>query len=617
MPEEVQQGNPIYSFMKSNNLTDLNENDFVNKYSAPDKAKEIHKFMVSNKLTDLDESSFYDKYLKKKDQTGVPTSKISGQVSAPIGLALPLQKDSGPDLQKGLDIAQKGYAMPSAGGTEKQPEQGNLDLQTIAQNLRQKSVEKAAYIDAASLEFLRNLSGKIPIIGKKPEKIYENGELTEYGKNIPSSDFLGRAIKGINDVKAQEQQLQQTTGKLPETLGGEVVGGITSLVPDLVLAAMTGGKNLFGGTGNLAAIGNAVTGAFVREQAIAGAAKGYGEAEKKGAGAGETLATTLKESGKSAGVGALYELAGFGGSKLGNVLSKGLENVTAKEAINLAARLATFSIGVPTVESAISEGKLPEYKDILKNFGIAGAMEAFHLAPAIVRKINNLRTGSAVNNFMNAPADVIDNLVQSKQDAQNLNLAAMDAVKRAEDLPDGEEKSKLLKSASNLTQAADIKHVTDVITNSSDGLAHIANDLPEDARDAFMQKAQDIYQTLNPIELQKQGHAANISQAEEIAKQVEPLAKPENPNVLERIQAERKLNEAKGVIDENTKNLNKVLDEQEKRNQQLQEAKITEKVKPTEEVKFDIEKRRINEIGLEPLRNLYTTKEQLNKDYTE
>ena len=498
--------------------------------------------------------------------------KAGGVASSLTESQFPSQKSNLPDFEKGQKIAERGFLMPEA--TPEQKTEGSY--LNAGQNLRQKAVEKAAEIDAASLEFLRNLSGKIPIIGKKPEKIYENGELTEYGKNIPYSDFLGKAIKGINDVKFQEQELQQTTGKLPETIGGEVVGGITSLAPDLALAAMTGGKNLFSGTGNLAAIGNAITGAFVREQAIAGAAKGYGESEKKGAGAGETLATTLKESGKSAGVGALYELAGLGGSRLGNVLSKGLENVTAKEAVNLGARLATFSLGVPTVESAISEGKLPEYKDILKNLGIAGAMEAFHLAPAIVKKINNLRTGSAVNNFMNAPADVIDDLVQSKQDAQNLNLTAMDAVKRAEGMEDGAEKSQLLKTASNLTQAADIKHVTDVIANSSDGLAHIANDLPEDVRDAFMQKAQDIHQSLNPTELQKQGHAANISQAEEIAKQVEPLAKPENPNVLERIQAERKLNEAKGVIDENTKNLNKVLDEQEKRNQQIQEAKLAE-----------------------------------------
>jgi hypothetical protein len=62
MPDQ----NSIYNFMKSNNLTDLDEKTFINKYSAPDKAKEIYSFMASNKLTDLDETKFYDKYLKKK-----------------------------------------------------------------------------------------------------------------------------------------------------------------------------------------------------------------------------------------------------------------------------------------------------------------------------------------------------------------------------------------------------------------------------------------------------------------------------------------------------------------------------------------------------------------------
>lgn len=62
MPDQ----NPIYDFMKSNKLTDLDEKTFINKYSAPDKAKEIYSFMASNKLTDLDETKFYDKYLKKK-----------------------------------------------------------------------------------------------------------------------------------------------------------------------------------------------------------------------------------------------------------------------------------------------------------------------------------------------------------------------------------------------------------------------------------------------------------------------------------------------------------------------------------------------------------------------
>ena len=503
--------------------------------------------------------------LKKKDGT---------IISGPTKLPSTSQGSNLPDFAKGQAIAEKGFAMPEATPTPEQKPEGSYA--NTLQNLRQKTVEKASDIDAASLEFLRNLSGKLPF-ANKPEKIYDQGQLTEYGKNIPASDFLGRAIRGINNVKEQEQALQQTTGKLPETLGGEVVGGITGILPDLALTAMTGGKNLFSGTGKLAAIGNALTGAFVREQAISGAAKGYGEAEKKGASAAETLGTTLKESGKSAGQGALYELAGFGGGKLGNVLSGSLKNATAKEAVNLGARLATFSLGVPTVESAISEGRLPNSEEILKNLGIAGTLEAFHLG---VNKINNLRAGSAVNNFIKAPPEVISDLVNSDESATYINLTAMDAVKRGDESTNPEEKAKLYKTASDLTQAADIKHVTDVIANSSDGLQHIANDLPEDIRDQFMQKAQDIHQSLNPTELQKQAHAADISAAEEVIKQNEQLAKPENPNVLERVQAQRKLDEANKIIEESSKNLNKVLDNQEKQKQQIQEAKLAELEKP-------------------------------------
>ena len=60
MPDQ----NPIYDFMKSNNLTDLDEKTFLTKYSAPEKAKEIHSFFVENNLTDLDSAGFYDNYLK-------------------------------------------------------------------------------------------------------------------------------------------------------------------------------------------------------------------------------------------------------------------------------------------------------------------------------------------------------------------------------------------------------------------------------------------------------------------------------------------------------------------------------------------------------------------------
>ena len=628
-------GNPIYQFMKTNNLTDKDEKTFLNEYSDPKKAQELHTFMKDNDLTDKDSASFYDTYLKKKDGT-----TISGLTKLPSTS----QGGNLPDFQKGLALAQKGYAMPNEGGGEQKAEG---EYSNFGTNLALQGLTKAADIDIATLKFLRNLKGKLPFTDKAQEIYDENGNLTKYGQGIDNtSDYLGRAIRSFRETQIKDQHLLENQYRLPETTGGQIASGIAGIAPDLALAAMTGGKNLFSGTGTLAAIGNAVTSSFVREQAIAGAAKGYNESDNKSA--GETFLNTIKEGGKGAGQGALYEIAGFGGNKLGGVIGGALKNTTAKEAVNLGARLATFSLGVPNVESLIKEGRLANQDEVLQNLGVSGAMELFHLAgkapealmkgkaapvsaesnPDIEAKvanhINDVRAGSALNNFMKASPDVIDNLVKSDQTAQHLNLSAMDAVKRAESMPDGEEKSKVLQTAADFTQAADIKHVTDLIANSPDGLTHLAQDLPENIRDQFMQKAQDIHKNLNPTELQKQAHVDNISQAEDAIKQFEPLANPNNPNVKERLEAQREIEKAKVTIDQTTKDFNKTSDEQEQQKQALQDAKLaqqqeayiepTEEVKPKEQSLIATEKSfPISELNKIPKGELHRTEEYQNK----
>ena len=123
MPEEIlQEENQIYKFMKSNNLTDLNEGEFLTKYSAPNKAKEIHSFMVSNKLTDLDESKFYDSYLKKKDQG------VSLSVSSPT-------QSLSPDFEKGKAFAEKGFLMKPEGTKEQKIATEDGDKQGLLLNL--------------------------------------------------------------------------------------------------------------------------------------------------------------------------------------------------------------------------------------------------------------------------------------------------------------------------------------------------------------------------------------------------------------------------------------------------------------------------------------------------
>ena len=61
--------NPVYDLYRSNNLTDLSEAEFLDKYSNPDEAQKVWQTIaIDNKLTDDDFSTFYDKYLKKKIQ---------------------------------------------------------------------------------------------------------------------------------------------------------------------------------------------------------------------------------------------------------------------------------------------------------------------------------------------------------------------------------------------------------------------------------------------------------------------------------------------------------------------------------------------------------------------
>ena len=158
MPEDIQQDtqsqeNPIYKFMKSNNLTKLDEKAFLDTYSKPEKAKEIHNFMVSNKLTDLDDSNFYDSYLKKKDQGVLPSvssptqslsqsfkpdpSELVSQYKSPdINLAQKPKKDYyNTKLEKGLIFDKEGklYAPSSEALTKAITPSEDLNLKKSTQ----------------------------------------------------------------------------------------------------------------------------------------------------------------------------------------------------------------------------------------------------------------------------------------------------------------------------------------------------------------------------------------------------------------------------------------------------------------------------------------------------
>jgi hypothetical protein len=72
----------LYKYLKSNGMTDLDENSFYNKYSNPTKSKEIWSYLKGNGMTDLDQNTFHASYfgVKKKDPTALDSK--SGKLTS-------------------------------------------------------------------------------------------------------------------------------------------------------------------------------------------------------------------------------------------------------------------------------------------------------------------------------------------------------------------------------------------------------------------------------------------------------------------------------------------------------------------------------------------------------
>ena len=196
MPEEIlQEGNPIYKYLKSKNLTDLDENQFVTKYSAPEKAKEIYSYLVSQNLTDLDETNFYDKYLKKKDQEVSPFVSSSSQSLSP-------------DFEKGKAFAEKGFLMKPEGTKE----QKRISLEPSffggapKVKVLEEGEEPSALADISSAVIKGQLQGKVANIlsaGKRPTE-EELGEIAGLQKDMqlfPQSKsekvYQEKGLKGL------------------------------------------------------------------------------------------------------------------------------------------------------------------------------------------------------------------------------------------------------------------------------------------------------------------------------------------------------------------------------------------------------------------------------------
>jgi hypothetical protein len=541
--------NEIYKFLKENNLTQLDEKAFINKYSAPDKAKEIHSFFVENDLTKLDSAGFYDKYLKKKASgvASVPTESKSqlpsyleqGKKMAQTGFATPqiVSEDVKTRKEPKIRISPKLFGTPGVVDVDIVEEDEDGSYKNLAQNLINNFLISASDIGAGLAQILRDGAPTgVPREKKKTEALYtEEGKKTPYAKTVTwAQDPLAKVALGLNGISEPIKELQQTpSAKLPDTFVGNTLTSLSAIVPDLAATALLPEAKAIQGASFLQKTGSLLFNNFTKYLMVKEPLVGYNEAKMKGE--DQSAIQVLGNVGKGAVSGMELALLGAGSSlatkgimnqakKVGLVGTKGF---VAKELANLATDVVAYGLISPSISTLYEEGRLPNSKEISEGAGIALAFRLKDAIPSIrtfrdlnkaVDDIQQAKQGAALYNFLQATPESIVRVYNGKESANELHLKAMVAAKEAKDAVDPVEKQKAVIQASTMAKAANVKQMTDMFVQDKGLADYIQNNesLPMEARLAIAEKANLIRKSVDPIEIKKEQTGQRMQQGQRL-----------------------------------------------------------------------------------------------------
>ena len=649
--EQIPSGNPIYQFMKSNNLTDKDEKTFLNEYSDPKKAQELHSFMKSNNLTDKDSSSFYDTYLKKKD--GGIVKGISQYISAPSALEL-----SSPDFKTGEKMAQVGYTMPAP--VKKEGEQakvrvspklfgfpGEVDVSTdkdfivtpnifgpagsvnvttkgdqeepsyfnIAQNFSNNLLKGGAELGSSLGEIFRDIGAKqakgiAKITGsegakefanKKSQALYTSeGKPTEYAQGVTwASDPEAKTILGLNGIKENAQELQEKYTQLPNTALGSTLQGVSNMAPDILASEFMPGMKAAEGANWLMKAGQKLVTPFTTYMLTKEPIVAYGNVKKQGGTPSQALSevpmAALGGAIQGATVAGVGELTGLAtkeimqgatkyllgpGSKIASneILAKaaksgltGTGGLATKELLHTVLDAAGYGLAYPMASGAIA-GKMPSKEDYINAVGTSllfSAKRAYEGAKTFndlnkaVDQIQAAKQASAFINFMQATPESIAKVHGSKESADELQLQALEAAKKAKSTVDTEEKHKAVIQASTLQKAANVKQMADLVISDKSGFNDFLNsDIPQNIKDAFIEKADQINKISNPTEIKKTELGNKMTQGQNFIDQTNKAIAIETDSV-KKAEMEFQVEQAQKNLDKNKTDLKNLISGQQ------------------------------------------------------
>jgi len=486
---------------------------------------------------------------------------------------------------------------------------GGIHL-TIAQNAIDQFVSKAAEIGAGAATWLRdNIESTEGLEESNIKDLYaKGGELTQAGKSATwFNDPLGKVVLGLNGIKSDFRGDLQYNGKLPDTMFGKLVSGGIGILPDIAAVTLLPEVELFEGAGLLAKAGKFFTKKFPLYLGGSRAIGEYGEAREAGETSAEAVGSALEGGVKGYGEGLAMELAGILSGKATRAAMKPLEKMgitgakgqITKEGINT----ITDAIGygaLVSLASAGMEGRTPTADEYIQGVGLSlpfSAMRIFKNARTnaqlndAVDKIEALQAGISLANFVDATTPSIVDVFNGKETAAELNLKSLEFAKKARETTDLKLKQDYIIQSTIAKKAANVKQIAETVINDKNGFKEFReSNLPDDIKQAFLDKAAEVYKELNPTEQQKTDLGKRIIQAQtfvdDMTKQMEAETDP-----VKKAELKYQIDETNKLLEKQNTDLTDIIAKQAKEREEYNKPEPEETEKPTKKIRKPSQKK--------------------------
>lgn len=182
--------NPIYDYLKSEGLTDLSEQDFVNKYSDREQLQPVYDWLKENGNTDLEFEPFADKYFPSpksnevSSQGSAVTSGISGE---PSQTSQSTSTDQATLAEQSTGV---GYVLP----------EGSVDLTNPEQGIYAYYDPNLVNVDTGEMGDVVNRLEAVDISPTREQLgLQEEDTLSAIGSIKNSLRNIGTQIRGFDD----------------------------------------------------------------------------------------------------------------------------------------------------------------------------------------------------------------------------------------------------------------------------------------------------------------------------------------------------------------------------------------------------------------------------------